>query len=64
MNLKLNVTGKSENSLTLTWDSVEYADGFNVVSSAPVKDGPYPYSVQSFNVSNEKKVVRCTSKFY
>lgn len=63
VNLKLNVTGRSENSITLHWDSVEYATGFNVVAAAPIKDGPYPYSVQTFNVTNEKKVVQIASKY-
>lgn len=54
VNLKLNIINATENSLTLSWESVEYAEGFNIVSSAPIKEGPYPNSVQSFNVSNEK----------
>uniref|UniRef100_A0A2S2QL46 Sortilin-related receptor n=1 Tax=Sipha flava TaxID=143950 RepID=A0A2S2QL46_9HEMI len=54
VNLKLNIINATENSLTLTWESVEHAEGFNIVSSAPIKEGPYPNSVQSFNVSNGK----------
>lgn len=60
--MKLNITSKTENSLNLSWDSVEHADGFIVVSSAPIKEGPYPNSVQSFNITNGKNAL--TSKWY
>lgn len=62
--MKLNVTGRTENSITLSWESVEHADGFNIVSSAPVKEGPYPNSVQSFNVSNGKNILNFTSNYF
>jgi hypothetical protein len=62
VNLKLNIINATENSLTLTWESVEHAEGFNIVSSAPIKEGPYPNSVQSFNVSNGKNEL--ISKFH
>lgn len=63
VDLKLNITGRTENSLTLSWEGVEHADGFNVVSSAPIKEGPYPNSIQTFNVTNEKSALSLTSKF-
>lgn len=62
--MKLNVTSRTENSITLSWESVEHADGFNIVSSAPVKEGPYPNSVQSFNVSNGKNIFNFTSNYF
>lgn len=63
INLKLNITGRTENSLTLSWEGIEHADGFNVVCTAPIK-GQYPNSIQSFNVSNGDKLIKLTSKYY
>ncbi|XP_050528252.1 sortilin-related receptor-like isoform X2 [Daktulosphaira vitifoliae] len=60
VNLKLNISNKTENSITVTWDDVEHAVGFNVIAAAPVKEGPYPNSIQSFNVSNERSVQKLT----
>lgn len=62
--MKLNITGRTENSITLSWESVEHADGFNVVSSAPIKEGPYPNCIQSFDVSNGKSPLKLISKCY
>lgn len=47
----------------MSWEGVEHADGFNVVSSSPIKEGPYPNSVQSFNVSNGRNILKLTSKY-
>lgn len=62
--MKLNITDRTENSITLSWESVEHADGFNVISSAPIKEGPYPNFIQSFNVSNGKSPLQLLSKYY
>lgn len=62
--MKLNITGRTENSITLSWESVEHADGFNIVSMAPIKEGPYPNSIQSFNVSNKNSALKFTSMYY
>lgn len=63
INLNLNVTTRTENSITVSWESVEHADGFNIVSSAPVKEGPYPNSIQSFNISNNNSALKFTSQY-
>ncbi|XP_050441242.1 sortilin-related receptor-like isoform X2 [Adelges cooleyi] len=60
IDLKLNVTNTTENTITLCWESIDYAEGFNVMSVAPVKDGPYPNSVQSFNVTSTKGIIKYT----
>jgi len=64
VNLKLNITGRTENSLKLSWDNVEHADGFNITSSAPIKEGPYPNSFQTFNVPNDRSVLQLMSMYY
>jgi len=61
VNLNLNVTTRTENSITVSWESVEHADGFTIVSSAPIKEGPYPNSVQTFNISNNNSALKFTS---
>lgn len=60
VDLKLNITARTENSITISWDSVEHADGFSIISLAPIKEGPYPNSIQSFNVSNNNNALKFT----